>query len=85
MGLGTEGDIGEFGASTMSIVKVDCCWGCPLGYAAQSQVYSTGLLLVGSVEEVADNLATDDVYAADDHSDQKSCSVEKVEYHRLCS
>lgn len=52
---------------TVSVVKIDCRGSCPLRYAAEGQVYSAGLLLVCCVDEVADDLALDDIYAADYH------------------
>ena len=52
---------------TVSVVKVDCCGRCPLRYAAEGEVYSAGLLLVGCVDQVANNLALGDIHAADDH------------------
>lgn len=52
---------------TVCVVEVDCCWRSPFGDAAEGEVYSAGLLLIGCVKEVADDLAVDYVYTADDH------------------
>jgi len=65
--FGAKWQNGGFGALTVTVVKIDGRGSCPSRYAAKGQVYSARLLLVGCIDEVANNLAVDDINAADDH------------------
>ena len=48
----------------MRVIEVDGCGGAPDGDLSQGEVDAAGLLLVGLLEEVGDDVAGEDLAAA---------------------